>query len=56
MVFPFIYIHVSHYVCFREATVRFTNIYVEKCSLDDLLKPNGDTSIFFFLTLFYICT
>lgn len=54
MVFPFIYIHVSHYVWFREAAVRLTNIYVEKCSLDDLLKPNGDTSIFFSYYVLYL--
>lgn len=54
MVFPFIHIHVSAYACFREAAVLFTNIYVEKCSLDDLLKPNGDISIFFSYSVLYL--
>lgn len=55
MVFPFIHIHVSAYACFREAAVLFTNIYVEKCSLDDCLNLMG-IYLYFFLTLFYICT
>lgn len=47
MVFPFIYIHASVYVCFWEANVLFTNMYIGKCSLDYFLKPNEDMSIFF---------
>lgn len=50
-----IYLYTCFSFCvFQEGTVPFINIYVEKCSLDDLLKPNEDISTFFSYSVLYL--